>query len=118
MFTRVISDLQGINEIIKINDLSDPSKARRNWRDSQEVLASVFDPEGNYYSDKIKPLSIETTMLAVGAKSMQFVLQNTLIQANYEGIRTPLMLPGDAGTLRNFRKYALLESCKCIYNVN
>ena len=75
--TRVIEDLQKIDNVIEINDLADPSKARRNWKASQEVLANVFDPEGHYYSEKIKPLSIETTMLATGARSQQFVLQNT-----------------------------------------
>jgi len=84
-YTRIISDLKEIDEIITINNLADPSKARRNWRASQEVLAMVFDPEGDYYSDKIKPLSIETTMLQVGAKSMQFVLRNVVFEPNYEG---------------------------------
>lgn len=83
--TRVIEDLQKIDNVIEINDLADPSKARRNWKASQEVLANVFDPEGHYYSEKIKPLSIETTMLATGARSQQFVLQNTRFEPNYEG---------------------------------
>ena len=83
--TRVIEDLQKIDNVIEINDLADPSKSRRNWKASQEVLANVFDPEGHYYSEKIKPLSIETTMLATGARSQQFVLQNTRFEPNYEG---------------------------------
>ncbi|MEG2157017.1 MAG: hypothetical protein RRY07_04425 [Bacteroidaceae bacterium] len=83
--TRVIEDLQKIDTVIQINDLANPSKARRNWRAAQEVLANVFDPDGNYYSEKIKPLSIETTMLAVGAKSMQFVLKNVVFTPNYNG---------------------------------
>ena len=45
--TRVIEDLQKIDNVIEINDLADPSKARRNWKASQEVLANVFDPEGH-----------------------------------------------------------------------
>jgi hypothetical protein len=84
-YTRIISDQIEIDKIIAINNLADPSKARRNWRASQEVLSMVFDPEGDYYSDKIKPLSIETTMLQVGAKSMQFVLQNVIFEPNYQG---------------------------------
>lgn len=83
--TRVIEDLQKIDNVIEINNLADPSKARRNWKASQEVLANVFDPEGHYYSEKIKPLSIETTMLATGARSQQFVLQNARFEPNYEG---------------------------------
>lgn len=98
--TRVIEDLQKIDNVIEINDLADPSKARRNWRASQEVLANVFDPEGHYYSEKIKPLSIETTMLATGARSQQFVLQNTRFEPNYEGNPNTVRVVG--GTLVHY----------------
>lgn len=98
--TRVIEDLQKIDNIIEINDLADPSKARRNWKASQEVLANVFDPEGHYYSEKIKPLSIETTMLATGARSQQFVLQNTRFEPNYEGNPNTVKVVG--GTLVHY----------------
>lgn len=98
--TRVIEDLQKIDNVIEINDLGDPSKARRNWRASQEVLANVFDPEGHYYSEKIKPLSIETTMLATGARSQQFVLQNTRFEPNFEGNPNTIKVVG--GTLVHY----------------
>ena len=39
-------------------------------------------------------------MLAVGAKSMQFVLQNTLIEANYEGNKNAVKVTG--GTLAHY----------------
>lgn len=93
-YTRIISDLKEIDKVIEINDLADPAKARRNWKASQEVLAMVFDPEGDYYTDKIKPGSIETLMLSVGAKSMQFMLQNTLIEANYQGNKNSVKVTG------------------------
>ncbi len=82
---RVISDLVELDKIIAINNLKDPTRARANWRSSREVLNMVFDPEGDYYTDKIKPYSIDTLALAVGAKSMQFGLTNTVFQPNYEG---------------------------------
>lgn len=105
--TRVIEDLQKIDNVIEINDLADPSKARRNWKASQEVLANVFDPEGHYYSEKIKPLSIETTMLATGARSQQFVLQNTRFEPNYEGNPNTVRVVG--GTLVH---YTIAETVK------
>lgn len=105
--TRVIEDLQKIDNIIEINDLADPSKARRNWKASQEVLANVFDPEGHYYSEKIRPLSIETTMLATGARSQQFVLQNTRFEPNYEGNPNTVKVVG--GTLVH---YTIAETVK------
>jgi hypothetical protein len=105
--TRVIEDLQKIDNVIEINDLADPSKARRNWKASQEGLANVFDPEGHYYSEKIKPLSIETTMLATGARSQQFVLQNTRFEPNYEGNPNTVKVVG--GTLVH---YTIAETVK------
>lgn len=105
--TSVIEDLQKIDNVIEINDLADPSKARRNWKASQEVLANVFDPEGHYYSEKIKPLSIETTMLATGARSQQFVLQNTRFEPNYEGNPNTVKVVG--GTLVH---YTIAETVK------
>ncbi|MDR1455678.1 MAG: phage tail protein, partial [Tannerella sp.] len=107
VFTRAISDVLALDRIIAMNNLADPSRARRAWRASQEVLAMVFDPEGDYYSDRIKPLSIETGMLQVGAKSMQFVLRNIIFEPNYEG--NPNVMHVTAGQLIH---YAIEESIK------
>lgn len=82
---RVISDLVEIGKIVTINNLKDPTRARANWRSSREVMSMVFDPDGDYYTDKIKPGSIDTLALSVGAKSMQFGLLNTVFQPNYNG---------------------------------
>lgn len=82
---RVISDLVELDKIVTINNLKDPTRARANWRSSREVLNMVFDPEGDYYTDKIKPNSIDTMALSVGAKSMQFGLMNTVFQPNFQG---------------------------------
>jgi hypothetical protein len=97
---RVWNELQEIGEIIKINKLADPAKARRRWKATQELLNMVFDPEGDYYSDKIKPLSIETQMLSVGAKSTQFTLQNIIFQPNYGGDANTLYVSN--GTLVHY----------------
>lgn len=91
---RVLNEIENINEVITINRLSDPTKARRKWRATQELLSMVFDPEGDYYSEKIKPLSIETQMLAVGAKSTQFTLQNIVFQPNYNKNPNTLYVSG------------------------
>lgn len=82
---RVISDIIDIDKVLEVNNLKDPARARANWRSSREVLDMVFDPEGDYYTDKIKPNSIDTLALSVGAKSMQFGLSNTIFMPNYNG---------------------------------
>ena len=92
--SRLISEVNSIQKIVKFNNLKDPAKARRNWLASQEVLNLVFDTEGQYYSEKIKPLSIETTMLSVGAKSQQFGLTNTEFQPNYLGAKNRIVYKG------------------------
>lgn len=97
---RVINDIKDINDVISINKLADPAKARRRWKATQELLSMVFDPEGDYYSDKIKPLSIETSMLSVGAKSTQFTLRNVTFQPNFNGDANTLHV--SAGSLVHY----------------
>ena len=101
---RVISELTEIDKIITINNLQDPARARANWRTSRELLDMVFDTEGDYYTEKIKPLSIDTQLLSVGAKSMQFGLTNTVFQPNYNGNPNSMVWKG--GVLTH---YAIVE---------
>jgi hypothetical protein len=44
----------------------------------QELRNIIFDPEGNYYTEKIRPLVIETLLLEVGAPSQDFQLTDVL----------------------------------------
>lgn len=99
--TRVISDLVDIDKVLTINNLKDPAQARANWRSSREVLNMVFDPEtGGYYKDKITPESVDTMMLSVGAKSMQFGLMNTVFEPNFQG--NPNLFKWKGGVLTHY----------------
>lgn len=84
-FTRVVSELKRVDQIIRTHRLDDEARARRTQRTTQELLGMVFDPEGSYYSEKIKPLSIETTSLSVGARAGQFSLVGVVFSPNHEG---------------------------------
>lgn len=97
---RVINEIKDINDVINLNGLADPAVARRRWQTAQELLSMVFDPDGDYFSEKIKPLSIETAMLAVGAKSQQFVLKNVTFEPNYNSSYIYLRI--SAGTLEHY----------------
>ena len=97
---RVISDLIDIDKVLEINNLKDPARARANWRSSREVLDMVFDPEGDYYTDKIKPNSIDTLALSVGAKSMQFGLTNTVFEPNFQS--DPRLFRWKGGVLTHY----------------
>lgn len=106
--TRVISELIDLDKITTTHNLKDPARARANWRTSREVLNMVFDPEGDYYTDKIKPESIDTVALSVGAKSMQFGLTNTVLQPNYNGNKNVIKVTG--GVLTH---YTIDEESAC-----
>ena len=51
---------------------------RAAWKASQELLDQVFDPEGSFFTERIKPLVVETANVTVGTKSQQFVIDNLL----------------------------------------
>lgn len=97
---RIITELANVSQTVEINDIAQADNARRNWLTTQELINSVFDPDGNYYTEKIKPLSIETSMLAVGARSQQFVLKNVNFEANYGGNAN--VVYNSAGTLEHY----------------
>ncbi|MBV5331327.1 phage tail protein, partial [bacterium] len=71
----------------------------RAYQNTKELQSMVFDPDGYFDAENIKPLSIETTMLSVGAKSQSFQL-SSLLQPNYEG--NPQVLAWSAGLLAHF----------------
>lgn len=53
--------------------------ARRAYRFGQEISENVFDGEGYFNTEKIKPLSIETKLLSVGSRMQQFALPDVVI---------------------------------------
>lgn len=112
IINNIISDIIDINNVIQINNLNNPARARANWRSSREVLDMVFDPEGDYYTEKIKPNSIDTLCLAVGAKSMQFGLIGVTLKPNYNGDANSIQVT--AGTLVH---YTIDENAARTWNV-
>lgn len=112
IINNIISDVIDINNIIQINQLNNPAHARANWRSSREILNMVFDPEGDYYTDKIKPNSIDTLSLSVGAKSMQFGLVGVTFKPNYNGNANSMQVTG--GTLVH---YTINENAARVWNV-
>ena len=71
--------------IITNNRLRDLSKARRGWRTTEDLRNMVYDTDGYFDTDNIRPNSIDTNMLTVGSKSQQFVLSGVLLEANVGG---------------------------------
>lgn len=71
--------------VINNNRLRDLNKARRGWRTTEDLRNMVYDTDGYFDTENIKPNSIDTNMLTVGAKSQQFVLSGCVLKANFGG---------------------------------
>lgn len=83
--------------VINNNRLRDLNKARRGWRTTEDLRNMVYDTDGYFDTENIKPNSIDTNMLTVGAKSQQFVLSGCILKANFGG--NPNMFVATAGIL-------------------
>ncbi len=85
LIQRLYSDQEVLKEKIEIGDVGNIIRARRSWRTSEELRTMVFDTDGYFDMGNIRPASVETGMLSVGAKSTQFILKEVQIEANYTG---------------------------------
>jgi len=85
LIQRLYSEQEGLKEKIEIGDVGDIIRSRRSWRTSEELRTMVFDTDGKFDMENIRPASVETGMLSVGAKSTQFILKEVQIEANYTG---------------------------------
>lgn len=84
--SQIVQDVLEHNIIIEANRLRDISKARRGWRTTEELRNMVYDPDGYFDNENIKPNSIDTNMLSVGSKSQQFILVDVILEANVNGL--------------------------------
>lgn len=69
--SQVALQIKEIKNVLSITNLGKINYSMLGAKTTQELLNLTFDPEGNYDPEKIKPGSIETNMLAVGARSQQ-----------------------------------------------
>ena len=95
--TKIALSVIDHEQIIKNNRLRDTNKARREWRTTEELRNMVYDTDGYFDVDNIRPNSIDTNMLTVGSKSQQFVLTGVILQANENG--DPNRFAASAGIL-------------------
>lgn len=83
LIQRLYDEQEDLKEKIEIGEGGDIIRARRGWRTSEELRTMVFDTDGYFDMGNIRPESVETSMLSVGAKSTQFILKEIEIEANY-----------------------------------
>jgi hypothetical protein len=84
--SQTVLDVRDHEMIIENNRLRDFTKARRGWRTTEELRSMVYDTDGYFDPDNIRPNSIDTNMLTVGSKSQQFILVDVVLQANVGGL--------------------------------
>lgn len=84
LIQRLYDEQEDLKENIEIGEGGDIIRARRGWRTSEELRTMIFDTDGYFDMGNIRPESVETSMLSVGAKSTQFILKEIEIEANYE----------------------------------
>lgn len=72
-----------VKEAIKVVDRTKAEQARRQAIRFRQMQNMIFNPETGYFDETIiRPNSIETLMLAVGAKSSNFYLSGITIDPN------------------------------------
>lgn len=73
-FKDLVDDVNKVPE--EIEDAVKPVRehTKRSWRDVMETLGMMFDPEGVYFTELIKPLAVHTAQLIVGTNSQQMEL--------------------------------------------
>lgn len=133
VITRIVRSEKEIEKIVQINDLADPARARRNLRTTAQLLEMTFDTDGYFRDGRIRPETIETKMIAVGALSQQFLLEGVVFSPNWntdpsqiafsqgvlthlgldrEQIRRWTLLPGQVNGLEDQIAYYLYARCE------
>jgi len=83
LIQRLYSAQEDLKKRIEIGYGGDIIRARRNWRTSEELRSMIYDTDGKFDMDNIRPLSVQTGMLSVGTKSTQYILKEIEIEGNY-----------------------------------
>ncbi|WP_123897824.1 hypothetical protein [Chryseobacterium carnipullorum] len=69
--SQLILDIKEIKNVMSITNLGQINYSKLGLRTTQELQNLVFDTDGFFDPENIRPNSIETNMLTVGAKSQQ-----------------------------------------------
>ena len=105
---------------------SDREALTENYQRLRELAESIFDKDG-YFTDKIRPLSIETKLLTVGSKSDKMTMVGVLFSVNVngdpnlcgwsDGIVWHFALPNDSGATWELEagSFSMDESDKVYY---
>ena len=82
--SQVILDIKDVKNVISILNLGQISFSKIGMKTTEELKNLIFDTDDYFNPENIKPHSIETNMIAVGAQSQQISL-SSVFRINYEG---------------------------------
>lgn len=99
-FKDMVDDVNKVPD--EIEDKVKPVRewTKRSWRDVMETLGMMFDPEGDYFTELIKPLAVHTAQLIVGTNSQQMDLIGVKFIPNADN--DPNYFKNTAGKLVHF----------------
>lgn len=110
----LVHQVANIQNAVGLNRLNDPSRARRNFRNAQDVVDLVFDPLGEYYPSKIPLMSIDVNHLSIGAKYTSFSVDSLIFLVNYNGEKNRVKY--NSGTLNHYS--ILTNGAPTIWNIS
>ena len=99
-FKDFVKEVENTNEEIKKELKPLAGWTKRAWRDVMETFDMMFDPEGEYFTEKIKPLAVQTAQMIVGTNSQQMDFVGVTFQPNKNG--NPNLFGNTSGRLDHF----------------
>lgn len=82
--SKLIIEIKDIKNVLSITKLGKINLSRIGVKTTEELKNLIFDTDGYFDPDNIRPNSIETNMLTVGSRSQQ-ISCSVLFNINYEG---------------------------------
>ena len=81
----VLNDIKDTKRVVKSQTQVIRENYKNGYKNILELKDSIFDTDGHFDPEHIKPHSIETNMLSVGARSQNFVLEDVVLNPNVNG---------------------------------
>ncbi|MDR2765437.1 MAG: hypothetical protein LBB90_10470, partial [Tannerella sp.] len=96
----IVSAVKNVPQEIVRNLTPVKEYTKRSWRDVMETMSMMFDPDGDYFTEIVKPLVVHTAQLIVGTQSQQFDLVGIRFSPNHND--SPNEFYSTAGQLVHF----------------
>lgn len=71
------------------------AQTKRMWRDVEQTMQSMYDPDGDLFTQFIQPLYVQTMQLVAGTKSLQFEFLDRVNHSIKSDLPTPSYNPSD-----------------------